>query len=465
MSLPADVKADRDDNANDLPRSTPAVLGMTMQLPGLQEIPPEVFDPVRLAAVRATGLLDTAPEDSFDELTRLAATIAKVPLAFITVVDDTRSYWKSAIGMDIADLSRRQNPVLNSFCKYLIGTGGPVVIDDIAADVRVRDNPAVKELDIGAWAGYPIYGRSGKIVGGFFVISHEPRKWSEWELQTLSTLSRAASKEIALREALVVSEQRLTDMTEAHQTAVDLARALQDSLLPPALPGVPGVQIAASYQAAGTVEVVGDFYDLFHVVGNWWCAVIGDVCGHGLEAAKVTALARYTLRADANLHEQPSIVLANLDRALLAQNGVGGRYLTAAYVTFRVTDDGIDGRLCLAGHPKPVVRRADGAVTPIGVSGSLLGAISNLTLTDVDFHLGPGDLLLLYTDGLTERRGYDDAQFGDIEFQRCVAATQHLNAYDTISRVVDAADAYSLGRVSDDTALLAIQVNHDPAGA
>ena len=437
---------------------------MTTTLPGLHEIPPEVFDPVRVAAVRATGLLDTAPEDTFDDLARLAAVIAEVPMAFITLVDDTRSYWKSAVGMDIADLSQRQNPVLDSFCKYLIATGGPVVFDDVVADERVRDNPAVKELDIGAWAGFPIYGLSGEVLGGFFVISHEPRHWSEWEIQTLATLSRAASKEIALREALNVAEQRLSDMTRAHKTAAELARALQDSLLPPILPNVPGIQAAAHYQAAGTIEVVGDFYDLFHVVGDWWCAVIGDVCGHGVEAAKVTALARYTLRADANLHEQPSIVLADLHRALVAQNGIGGRYLTAAYATFRVTGAGIDGRLCLAGHPKPVIRRADGSVTPIGVSGSLLGALVDVKLTDVDFHLDAGDLLLLFTDGLTERRHPDqtrfaDTQFGDIEFHRSVAATGSLNAYDTITHIVAAADTYSRGRTNDDTALLAIQVN------
>jgi len=291
------------------------------------------------------------------------------------------------------------------------------------------------------------------------VVSHEPRRWSEWEIRTVATLARAASQDIALREALRVSEQRLVAMTSAHQNAVELARTLQDSLLPPTLPGVPGVQVAARYQAAGTVEVVGDFYDLFHVVGDWWCAVIGDVCGHGVEAAKVTALARYTLRADANLHERPSTVLTDLHHALVAQNGIDGRYLTAVYVTFRVTDAGIEGRLCLAGHPAPVIRRADGAVAPVGVPGSLLGAFNQVKLTDVDFRLGPGDLLLLYTDGLTERRRPDDRQFGDAEFHRCVAATAALSAYDTITHVVDAADAYIGGPGDDDTALLAIQMN------
>jgi serine phosphatase RsbU (regulator of sigma subunit) len=424
----------------------------------LREATPRVFDPVRLGAVRATGLLDTAPEDAFDELARLASAITAAPLAFITVVDDTRSYWKSVVGAEVAELTQRQHAVLDGLCKYLIATGGPVVVDDVAK-VRARDNPTVRELDIRAWAGYPVYGLSGKILGGFFVLSHEPRHWSTWEVQTLGTLSRAASKEVALREALAVSEQRLTDMTHAHNTAVELARTLQDSLLPPLLPGVPGVEVAARYESAGAVEVVGDFYDLFHVVGDWWCAVIGDVCGHGVEAAKVTALARYTLRADANLHEQPSIVLSNLDRALKAQNGIHGRYLTAAYVTFRVTDTGIEGRLCLAGHPRPLVRRRDGTVVPIGATGTLLGVLSEVALTDVDFQLGPGDLLLLFTDGLTERFRPDGTQFSDVEFARAVASTGRLTAEDTIAHVFDAADTFAPGRTNDDTALLAIQVS------
>jgi serine phosphatase RsbU (regulator of sigma subunit) len=432
---------------------------MTTLLPRRHEIPAKIFDPVRLAAVHATGLLDTEPEDAFDELSRLASVITQAPLAFITVVDDTRSYWKSVVGDEVDDLSRRELPVLDSLCKYLIATGGPVILDDVAADVDVRDNPTVRALDIGAWVGYPIYGLSGEILGGLFVISHTARHWSDGEIRTLATLSRAASKEIALREALAESERRLKDMTRAHQVAVELARTLQDSLLPPLLPAVPGVEVAARYQAAGAIEVVGDFYDLFHVVGGWWCAVIGDVCGHGVEAAKVTALARYTLRAEANLHEQPSLVLASLDRALKAQNGVNGRYLTAAYATFRVTSSGIDGRLCLAGHPAPMIRRVDGTVAAIGTAGTLLGVMSRVALTDVDFHLDPGDLLLLYTDGLTERFSLDGSLFGQRALPSALAGTGRLTADATIGHILDTADAYGRRRTDDDTALFAIQVS------
>src|ERR1700722_17930179 len=127
-------------------------------------------------------------------------------------------------------------------------------------------------------------------------------------------------------------------------------------LAAPVLRPVPGLDVAASDQpAAGGATVVGDFYDLFHVRGPWWSTVVGDVCGKGVEAAKLTALARYTLRADAVQHMWPAPVL------------------TAAYATFRVTTGGMAGRLCCAGHPPPLVRRADGRVRWIDARGALLG--------------------------------------------------------------------------------------------
>lgn len=426
-------------------------------LPGPSDIPDQVFDPRRLAAVHESGLLGTPPEDTFDDLAGLAAIIIDVPLAFVTVVDDTRSFWKSTIGLDIPDIDRRQNPIRDSFCKYLIAAGGPVVLDDVVADPRVRDNPTVAHLGVGAWAGYPIHAPGGEILGGFCVVSHEPRRWSDRELHTLATLSRAVSNEIALRAALTTARRRLDDMARAHAGTLHVARTLQAGLLPPALPDVPGVEVVSHYQAAGGTEVIGDFYDLFHVTGDAWCAVIGDVCGHGVEAAQVTALARHTLRATAILREQPSAVLTNLDRAMVAQNGSDGRYLTAAYVTFRITATGVDGRLCLAGHPKPIIRRTDRTLTRVGTPGSILGALPRLNLVDVDFHLDPGDLLLLYTDGITERRGPEGTQFGDAAFDRAVAATAGLTAQRAVTHVAAVADTFGCGRSDDDTALLAIQ--------
>ena len=93
---------------------------------------------------------------------------------------------------------------------------------------------------------------------------------------------------------------------------------------------------------AAAVTVVGDLLDLFRAKGPWWCTVMGDVCGKGTEAAKVTALARYTLRAEATQHLSPAAVLTHLNRALLDQRG-GDRFLTAVYATFRATPSGVAG--------------------------------------------------------------------------------------------------------------------------
>src|SRR5262245_19416335 len=136
-----------------------------VSFPGPTEVPEQVYDPARLAAVRASGLMDTPPEQAFDALASLAAMVTDAPLALITVVDDQRSYWKSSIGLDVVDVADRQHPVGESFCKYLIATGAPVIIDDVANDERVRDNPSVARIGIGAWAGYPIYGPGGEVLG------------------------------------------------------------------------------------------------------------------------------------------------------------------------------------------------------------------------------------------------------------------------------------------------------------
>ena len=151
-------------------------------------------------------------------------------------------------------------------------------------------------MKIGAWAGYPILGPGGEVLGSMCVIDENPHRWRPAELTALGTLARAASNEINLRGSLAEVRKSLL-------VSETLARSLQDSLLPPVLRPVPGLDVAASYQpAAGGTTVVGDFYDLFHVRGPWWSTVVGDVCGKGVEAAKVTALARYTLRADAAAH-------------------------------------------------------------------------------------------------------------------------------------------------------------------
>ncbi|MGM1062229.1 PP2C family protein-serine/threonine phosphatase [Saccharothrix sp. Mg75] len=437
---------------------------------GLREdgLPAALSDPARLAAVRATGLLDTAAEEAFDDLAQIAAATTGCARAFITLVDDQRSFWKSCVGVTPRDPAQRHTPVRDSFCYFLVGLAGErFVVDDAATDPRTRDHPSVVPMSIGAWAGYPVLGPGGEVLGSMCVIDDEPRRWRPEELKTLATLARAVGNELNLRQSLITARTALDTARTALTASSHLARSLQDSLLPPTLTPVPGLEVAASYLPAYGDRVVGDFYDLFPTTGRWWATVMGDVCGHGTEAAKVTALARYTLRAEATRHASPATVLTKLNTAMLDQRS--DRFLTAVYATFHATRGGIAGRLALAGHPPALIRRADGRVQPAGRTGTLLGVVRETTLTDTRFRLAPGDTLLLYTDGATEARPPVDGdgdgerpQFGEDTLARVLAECRGMDARQTVTRLGDAITEHDRGRPDDDTALLALRVPPDP---
>jgi serine phosphatase RsbU (regulator of sigma subunit) len=420
-------------------------------------LPAAVSDTRRLAAVRDTMLLDTEPEPAFDDLAGLAAAVTGCERAFITLVDDRRSFWKSCVGVGTGYPAQRENPVSESFCYFVIGLEERFVVADAAADPRTSDHPSVGPMKIGAWAGYPILGPGREVLGSICVIDENPHPWRDTELGALGTLARAVSNEINLRRSL-------TDARQSLLTTELLARSLQESLLPPLLPAVPGLDTAASYvPAAGGTDVVGDFYDLFHARGPWWSTVVGDVCGKGVEAAKVTALARYTLRAEGSQHLSPATVLRRLNAALLDQRR-GERFITAVFATFRMTASGMAGRLCTAGHPPVLIRRADGRVQEIGQDGTLLGIFADLYLEDVRFRLAPGDTMLLYTDGATEAReqrgltGTSRPMFGPEALSAALAGCDGLDAATTIGRLNATLNVHSGGWASDDTALLVIRV-------
>ncbi|MFJ4675679.1 PP2C family protein-serine/threonine phosphatase [Kitasatospora sp. NPDC088783] len=425
-------------------------------------LPAVLSDPARVAAVKATGLLDTGAEEVFDDLASLAARITGTARAFVTLVDEDRSFWKSCVGVDLDEPADRQSPVAQSFCYFLVGAGGaPFVVDDAAADPRTAAHPSVGPMNIGAWAGYPLLDPEGRVLGSFCVIDDSPRSWSPADLATLATLARSVSAEMRMRQLLTASQ-------EAHRRSADLAHSLQAGLLPAALRTIPGVEAAASYLSASRsartdIEVGGDFYDLFRTHGDNWAAIMGDVCGKGVQAAQISSMARYTIRADAADPGTPGELLTRLNTAMIAQSAP--RFLTALYAAFHLTPAGAAGTVTLAGHPPALIRRAAGHVEEVGVPGTLLGILPRLDLTDTSFHLGPGDLLLLYTDGATEARarpGTDPedagAVFGEADLAQALAATHGMDATATVDHLTAVLHAHHHGWASDDTALLALRV-------
>lgn len=237
-----------------------------------------------------------------------------------------------------------------------------------------------------------------------------------------------------------------------------IARTLQASLLPRRLPDVPGLELAARYRAAGDQnDVGGDFYDVFQTEEGSWAALIGDVSGKGPEAAALTSLTRHTLRAASLQHSGPAENLRVLNRALLADTDTT-RFSTVLYARLRPSQDGTLVMLASGGHPGPLVLRADGALERVDVRGTLIGGVSDPAFEEHEVRLGRGDLMLLYTDGVTELRTRDP-QFGERRLAETLGGLCGASAV----RVADAVERMAVelqdGPPRDDIALLAVRVH------
>ena len=265
-----------------------------------------------------------------------------------------------------------------------------------------------------------------------------------------SSADELALEDLARIASLAIENARLEER-ERH-----IARTLQDSLLPRALPEIEGLEVGARYLPGGEGTVVGgDLYDLFPLEDQW-ALVVGDVCGKGAEAAALTGMVRYTLRAESVHHASPCEVLGLLNDAILRQLG-DGRFCTVLHG--RVTVGAGSARLVLAaaGHPPPLVLRANGRVEVVPAEGPLLGVLPAVVHPDVIVTLGPGDALVCFTDGVTEARS-PDGMFGDERLAALLRGLSGLDAAALVDRLVDAVVEYQGGRSQDDIAVLALRV-------
>ncbi|HEY0532653.1 MAG TPA: SpoIIE family protein phosphatase, partial [Actinoplanes sp.] len=206
----------------------------------------------------------------------------------------------------------------------------------------------------------------------------------------------AVVEDVARRAALAIDNARI------HDERRKVARTLQASLLPPALPHVAGMQFAAEYVPTGS-EVGGDFYDVVPAADNHWLVVVGDVSGKGVQAATVTGLVRDVIRILVDDGKPMTEILCRVNRTLVQRGG--GRYCTLAMAMVERQADGIlSVCLHLAGHDRAVLVRSDGKTSFVGEGGTALGLLESISSPDVEVRLQPGDSLIFYTDGVTERR-------------------------------------------------------------
>ena len=282
-----------------------------------------------------------------------------------------------------------------------------------------------------------------RVVGAItFVSAESGRIFDQGDLRL--------AEDLALRAATAVENARL------YRARSTIAQTLQASLLPPMLPDVPGVEAAALYQAAGEDhEVGGDFYDLFATSDDHWFAVIGDVCGKGAEAAAVTALVRYTIRAAAARRHSPAAILRWVNDVMLAEKST--RFCTVAIAHLDRSQGEARLTISVGGHPPPIAVRADGRVEKLPAVGTLLGLVDDPVLNDVTTALAPGDTILLYTDGVTEAAA-PHRVWTSQDMAEVAAGSAGTTAQSLVDHVAEAALSGLPAPPRDDVAMLALRL-------
>lgn len=395
---------------------------------------------------------DFSIQTILDQLVDRVVEVIPVDGAGVLLMDsDTEHHFVAAsddviLGVEALQMDLQEGPCLEAY-----RTGRHVAVRDLTQDTTfLHFSPAASDAGLGAVYSFPLR-LDDRQLGALELYAKSALDLSDADLVGAQILADVAA-------AYLFNAQAREDARELARTSAELAATLQESLLPPELPVVPGLSLAARWLPGrgGGVMIGGDFYDVFALPGGRWGVIMGDVVGHGARAATLASLARYTIRTLAVLEESPARVLRGLSDTVLARDE-RERFLTAIYMTTNATAHGVDVRLARGGHPAPLVLRVDGTIETVDAPGSLLGCMADPRLEDVHLALGPGDLLLLYSDGVTEARRGDD-EFADNRLRALLAATSPVPQV-VVDTILQAVVSHGGEDLADDLTALALLAN------
>jgi serine phosphatase RsbU (regulator of sigma subunit) len=279
----------------------------------------------------------------------------------------------------------------------------------------------------------------------------------EWQFFTASDLELLSA--VGAQIAVALERARLYDLAQAQRVRMEreleMARAVQASLLPGQLPRIPGFSLAADWRSA--YEVAGDFYDVFPLAGGRWAMVIADVSDKGAPAALYMAMARSLIRATAGRSPSPAKVLMQVNRALFAQSSAE-MFVTVFYAVLDPATRTLT--YTIAGHNPPMVRRASAPSNAEQLlrGGMPLGLFGEVSLADKTISLAPGDVLVAYTDGLTETFNAKGEMFGDERLAHIIGAHPGTSVQELLDAIMAQMTSFA-GKVpqSDDITLLVMR--------
>lgn len=311
---------------------------------------------------------------------------------------------------------------------------------------RIAPEPERRELI--EWGGY----RSVVVMP----LTARGRLHGTLSLLYINDVHRFDPEQVELVRDLADRAAMALDNATLYAARTQLARTLQGSLMPNALPELQGVALASAYHPAGEGnEVGGDFYDVFTTPSGCWL-VVGDVCGKGPGAAAVTALVRHSIRAFAFMRSSPAHVLGAVNEVMLGHE-LSFRFATVVVARLDLSSRPVRAVLASAGHPAPLVLEADGSVDCPSLQGRMLGVSVGTDVVDVRVQPTPGSTLVLYTDGLLDS-GAPRRELTPAELSGQLASLRGSPPTRIVQELERVAMSYGAGRLRDDMAIVAARL-------
>lgn len=414
-------------------------------------LPPD--EKQRLASLRELKVLDTDPEQAYDDLTRIASQLCGTPIALVSLIDEDRQWFKAKVGVEAHSTPRSM-----AFCAHAILGREIFEIPDATRDPRFHDNPLVTgETNIRFYAGTPLVTRDGHAMGTLCVIDRTPRDLSPEQRLALEALGRQIVAQLELRRLNLRMKRDLVS-----------AAKVQQSYLPASPPAAEHVDAAWVYQPCD--ELGGDIFNLLTLDERTLGFYLLDVSGHGVAASLMSVAASrllMPLENESSLVRRrekpgrpwqpagPAAVAAGLNQRFSFDVDTQ-QYFTILYglidlKTFHV-------RLVSAGHPGPVIAPLRGEPCVAELEGLPIGLSDQAEYEERSFRLNQGDRLILHSDGVTEAMSPGQELFGQERLIAAVNRTRRLPLGQSLREIADAANGWSDFKPQDDISLLGLEV-------
>jgi serine phosphatase RsbU (regulator of sigma subunit) len=408
-------------------------------------------DSERLAELDRLELMYSRPEEMFDRITKDLSRIFEAPVVMMNLMDDQNQYIKSASGLSDDMMANRTMPRQSSICSYVVQNNKPLIVEDLAADERFRDNAAVTQHGARFYAGAPLRTETGQAIGSLCVVDSKPRKISLREKQLLEMVANGMMTLAKLR----ATSRQLVHRTREMERDMISARAVQRFLLPPRRQEGNGFVLWQSYHPVDAIG--GDFIDArIHEDGSL-AMLIADVTGHGASAALASAMVKTVFqRAASDGVIGPAELLSAVQTDLSASLGTG-QFITAAAAIYDPPKR--TALLASAGHPFPILLRGGQAkLVQTANDLPLLIEPAQLYHDQTALALDAGDRLIWYTDGAPEAVDTDGKPL-DIEgLIAMIQARSALDGDELLSGLYGDIRAYASARLHDDVALVCLEV-------